>query len=199
MFESLSISITNRMERSGVFSPDEKEIYQYGIQQILLTFLNLVTVAIIGLLLGAFRNLLIFTIAYIPLRKMAGGFHAKTPIRCYVVSTAMFVFVALVPRWISIGAFETTILLLVFSVVIIALAPVGSANKPLDDLEKKVYKKRAVVICAVEVIAALVFLHLSVQVVADGIFWAVTMVLVLLLLGKLHYRQVVSNRNSHIE
>jgi transposase-like protein len=42
----------------------------------------------------------------------------------------------------------------VSGIIIIVLSPVGDKNKPLDSLERRVYRKRAVIICAIEVLTA---------------------------------------------
>jgi accessory gene regulator B len=181
------------MESKGVISPEDREIYLFGIWQGLFMLLNIITMSLVGLVSGAFLYVLVFAFAYLPLRSFAGGYHAKTPLRCYFASTAITVLVAVMSLAITFNAHVLAVLLPIHGALIIALSPVGNANKPLDNLEKKVYKKKAVQICAVQVIIALGFIPVGVRFITVGIFWALLMVLVLQVTEKLfghkHYGQ----------
>ncbi len=41
-------------------------------------------------------------------------------------------------------------------IIVLVLSPVEDKNKPLDDLEYKVYKKRAIIIAAIELVVSIV-------------------------------------------
>jgi len=187
--------ITDSMEVSGAFTSDDREIYEYGIHQSLFMLLNLVTIALVGLVLGTVWHMMFFVLAFAPLRSFAGGYHAKSKLGCYVATTAMAVLVSLLPSWITIGNITTAGILLIFGAVICLLSPTECENKPLDDLEKKVYKRRAIVICAFLVMVALTFLLLGTGIIVEGIFWALAMVLLLLFLRRLQVIQGMFFRN----
>ena len=190
MYNKITYKIVNHIEASGGISSEDREIYLFGVWQGMFMFLGIGTMALVGLLFRAFPYILLFVIAFMPLRSFAGGFHAKTQLRCYLASTITTVFIAIVSPITVVNSSLMIALLLVFAMLIILLSPVGSANKPLDDLEKKVYKRKATKICLFEVFIALVFIPLGVHFVTTGIFWALVMVLILLLLellfGKKH-------------
>jgi len=180
MFTGVAIKVVENMEKNDVIAYEDREIYLFGVQQSLIILLNLLTMAIIGLTLGAFGHIVTFSIAYIPLRSFAGGYHASTPMKCYIASSAMIVCVALLSRLVFIENIPIIILLLLIGIIIMVLSPIGNENKPLDSLEKKVYKKKAVTICIIQIVIAVIFLSLSVHFVSIGIFWAQAMVLLLL-------------------
>jgi accessory gene regulator B len=185
MFTKTAVKITDKMVKLNVISPDDREVYLFGTQQGLAYLLNIATLVVVGLLFGVFWHMLVFTLAFVPLRSFAGGYHARTPLRCYLASAAAAAFVAAMPLLIVFSARLTVILLLLLAEFIVLIAPVGNVNKPLDDLEKKIYKKRAVIICAAEVLAALIFLYLNIPVITTGVLWALFMVSILIVLEKL--------------
>ncbi len=86
LLAKLSQKIGDDLVRSNVIEAEDAEIYIYGINQILVSVLNVLSALIIGLILGTFFEVVVFMAAYIPLRIFAGGYHAKTPLRCYIFS-----------------------------------------------------------------------------------------------------------------
>jgi len=185
MLGAVAVKITDFMERHGVFESDDKEIYFFGAQQGLVFALNLATLIFVGIILGAFWHVLVFTLAFMPLRSFAGGYHSSTQLKCYISSTAMVVIVALVTRFVVINSLVVSVMLLMFAAVIMLMSPVGNKNKPLDDLEVKIYRKKARIICAVELLVAIIFLIIGVSYITTGIFWAFAVIALLLVLEKL--------------
>ncbi len=143
MFEVLSERVTEWLLVKEAIQREDKEIYQYGIQQGMIALLNLGTTMVIGLVLGKLLESILFMAAYIPLRSYAGGYHAKTAVRCYFFSIVMMGAVLWVMRYVMYSGLVCGCLTASFGGVIWFLVPVEDRNKPLDDVEKVVYRKRA--------------------------------------------------------
>jgi len=91
----LSSKIGNNLVHSNVVKEEDAEIYIYGINQILSSVVNVSSALIIGFIFGVFLEVAVFMAAYIPLRSFAGGYHAKTPLRCYIFSVIMLIVVSI--------------------------------------------------------------------------------------------------------
>ena len=150
LLAKLSQKIGDDLVRSNVIEAEDAEIYIYGINQILVSVLNVLSALIIGLILGTFFEVVVFMAAYIPLRIFAGGYHAKTPLRCYIFSVIMLIIVSLGMKYLYMADWVYYVILAVAALMILVLSPVEDKNKPLDDLEYKVYKRRAIIIAAIE-------------------------------------------------
>jgi len=172
MFSRVSEKITNNLVKHGAVDINEREIYLFGVHQGLIILLNIITTVAIGLLFGTLWQMLIFTVAYMSLRSYAGGYHASTPLRCYFLSTLLTTTVSLLIRYIDLHTLTYVGLLILAGIIVIAFSPVGNKNKPLDDSEKKVYKKKAVLICVIEVLTAMVLLCFRLESVAVNLVWA---------------------------
>lgn len=138
--------ITNSLVTSEIVPADDRELYIYGFHQGFILLINILTMCLIGYLCGMLKESVMFFLAYMPLRSYAGGYHAKTPFRCYMISILMMIAVLSlmrIPFWTTPAMAVTTILA---AVAIFILSPVEDMNKPLDLKEKSVYKKRAVFI-----------------------------------------------------
>lgn len=149
-------------------SSDENELYVFGINQCLNMLLNILTALFIGILFGEVPQILLFMLAYIPLRSYAGGWHSRTPFRCYIFSVTMLIVVSIGMKCLYMAEWIYYVVLAASTLVILILAPIENKNKPLDETERKVYKKRAILIATVELIIALLLKLL----ISDNLFVA---------------------------
>ena len=89
-------SSVERLIRNGIIKESERELYYFGVNGLCLFLVNIATSVIIGILFGMLWQSLLFSAAYIPLRSYAGGYHAKTPGMCYILSTILIACVLMV-------------------------------------------------------------------------------------------------------
>lgn len=152
MFTHITEKIISNMEKQHMIQADRKSIYQYGINQILNMLLNTITLLAIGLFFHMTAETIVFTFAYIPLRIYAGGFHAKTPFKCWIISALMLAAALLVMKYVNIGVYIYDILSLIGAIFILVLSPVEDKNKPLDEKEQSIYKLRCILIFTIELL-----------------------------------------------
>lgn len=145
------------MEKQHLIQTDRRSIYKYGINQMLNMLLNTLTFLLVGLLFHKITETVIFTSAYIPLRIYAGGFHAKTPLRCWCISAIMIIAVMIIINYADNYVFVYDIFSLIAAGLILALSPIEDKNKPLDKVEKKIYKKRCIIVLFIEFLLLIVF------------------------------------------
>lgn len=156
MFAAISARITQKFEANQTIKSEDRDVYQYGVQQGLTILLNLATTVAIGFICGMLWQSVLFTAACIPLRSFAGGYHAKTPNRCYVFSIFMITAALLVMRYVPVTNHICGIIILISGLFLVLLAPVADNNKPLDRLERQVYRKRALLIGGIEAAVAVI-------------------------------------------
>ena len=149
------------MIKAGIIQESEKELYLFGIQGLVLLLVNLATTAAIGMLFGMLWQSFLFSAAYIPLRRYAGGYHAKTQARCYCLSVLLISGVLLMLKYVSFSAIAELIILAVSAAVIFVKAPVESVNKPLNVKEWRVFRLKARVILLTELAASVILMGVS--------------------------------------
>lgn len=182
---SLSKGLTEILIRNHIIEDEEKALYVFGFHYGFMTLLNIATTLFIGLLFCMLWQSAIFLVCYIPLRIFAGGYHAKTPLRCYVMSSIMVAVILLLIRSVPWDS-ALCIAVLVSGAFIIGLrAPVANPSKPLDALERKVYRSRTLGILLIEGSAALLLLWVGLLEAAVCIAVSVGM-LGLMVLPKVH-------------
>ena len=122
--------------------------------------------------------------AYIPLRSFAGGYHAKTPLRCYIFSVIMLIIVSIGIKYLFMTGWVYYVALAAAALVVLLLSPVEDRNKPLDETEHKVYKRRTVFIAAAELFFALFFKLTESESMFVAVVYSFTVLSFMLIVGK---------------
>ncbi len=137
---------------------EDYEIYQFGIENFIMKACHIISYLIIGILFGLLPELMVFLAAFIPLRENSGGYHAKTPIKCYILSCSTVVTIMCLIRFISESKMQYSIFMaLIVSLILFLIVPVDTDNKHLDDSEMAYYKNKARFIIIIELGMILIF------------------------------------------
>ena len=127
-------------------SPEEKQIVRYGLENMLNNLAGFVLMVLLGAYYACVFESILLWIFFFGLRKNAGGFHAKTRIRCLVSSTLMLLIAF---KYILLSKWNMIIyvaILVIIGMLIWWLAPIENQNKILDKKEKAVYRRRTRII-----------------------------------------------------
>ena len=197
MFSSIAEKITMHLEANNAFKSEDRAIYQYGIQQGLSIMLNLSTVLLLGIVTGMIWESIIFSAAYMLLRRYAGGFHAKTPARCYFYSSAMVLLALLGIKYVFDSILISICMFIVGSLIIFLFSPVEDKNKPLDAAEQLVYQKRTRFYLIVEIVLDIAMMSLGFKGLYEPISISLFCLGILVALGKV--KNVIRNKNVRIE
>lgn len=185
MFHRATGKIVEQLTISGIIQSEKKELYRYGINQLLNNMFSLLTFFIIGILLKGVIYALIFLMAYFPQRVYAGGFHASTAFRCWILSSGLLVLVLLTVNYAPIPPILYDLFACLSIAVIIIMMPIEDANKPLDEKEIQVYKKRGVIVLILEILIFILFRYFQLDRVAESLAMAWISLSILLLLGNI--------------
>ncbi|MBR5405161.1 MAG: accessory gene regulator B family protein [Oscillospiraceae bacterium] len=154
MFSRLTDRITDSFVQTHTIPQADREIYRCGVQQLLQYITSFAATLIIGILCGMLWQCAVFAAAYMLLRHCCGGFHAKTPFRCYLFSAVLIAAAMQLIRLLSGTRLGCGTAVVISAVCILLFAPVGSQNKPLDGTERTVFHRRACLVMAAESAAA---------------------------------------------
>lgn len=133
----------------------ERNKYVYAYEILLNQLINLSIAAILAFISHELIGVLMFLIVYIPLRKYAGGFHAKSSERCILYSSLVILYIILLNKWLRYvsNGYDKVIeicfmLLLVF---VWHVAPIEAQNKQLDREERGKYRRKVHIICIIHI------------------------------------------------
>lgn len=180
---NVSEKIVESLITMGVVPSEDKELYKFGIIQGILMVINVLTFILIGLIFGMVWQSIVFMLAYIPIRSYAGGYHARTQLKCYLLSIASIIAVLIEIKLIPWNGYICSIISLCAGMIIFWLAPVEDSNKPFDQIEITVYKKRTRIILVLLLVVAFLFWFVGSKQNSISIIMALEVVAVMLIFG----------------
>ena len=140
---------------------------KYGMGLLKSQLLNLGVIFLLAVISRRWLEILLFVPAFISLRRYAGGYHGKNERTCFWLSSLIMAVsvIAMIwlENWIEANPDVVTILAIwecIAGIFICAMAPVEAPKKPLDALEKKVYRRRAILVLAIQMVIACLLLFL---------------------------------------
>lgn len=138
----------------GKMDEEQAEIVRYGLELFFLKVSFFAATMVIGFLMGSFWECLIFNVLLSGIRTMAGGFHANTRIQCFVMSMLTFIIVLIILKIVAIHSMlllPLMLLAMLSAIVIWKFAPIDTENKPIEDDEYVVFRKKARAMLLIEI------------------------------------------------
>lgn len=185
MFHNLAVDIAFLLIKNKIVDIQQRDVYVYGLEVILLNGSLLLLFFITSLLCGAMTNFWAYLIFFLPLRIFSGGYHAKSSESCFVLSTIMyglsiaitFFFPLLYQNWKWIIAGIISI------IVILALSPMVNENNPLTQSQRKRNRIIVCILLAVDLVTFILCCYFNWQIASNVLIFIVFDAL-LLLMGK---------------
>ena len=149
MIENICTLLSDKISDNLKVSRDEKAVIHYGLFAIIHTSISILSIIVVGSMLGVFIPSLILSLAAVILRKYSGGAHASTPESCAVIGVIISVGGAWGLAQVNWNIWCVVIWVIatfIFSFYkVYQLAPVDSVEKPIRKQEKKeMLKKKSI-------------------------------------------------------
>ena len=162
MINRISKQLTQKMLATNIIAPTASEIYQYGLELMFSTILTSLSILAVACLMDSLWAGLLYFAVSMPLRVTAGGYHASTYFRCFLVSNMVYILVSLAARLLSSLdiPYPLWILLLLCAACYILLnCPVRNPHHPVS--EKVLKKNKFFTICFLCIdMIGIIFLYL---------------------------------------
>lgn len=158
--KSISKSAAELLAAHSAIAKEDAEICSYGLEIFFSSLLELVAIFIISAFVGNFLETVLFFAFFVPLRVYAGGYHADTKLKCFLVSIAVYLVFSFVLAYLPASLYIPMIIseLIFTSIMVLAKAPVVHYNKSVNLSERKVYRKISLYIAFAEVVIILALL-----------------------------------------
>lgn len=150
MIENSARKLTNRFVKKHIVEVTDAEICQYGLEVILSTGVNFLSVILIGFLLGKIGTAFCYFWILATVRTQTGGYHANTYCKCellYVVVYLLLLLCSCQFEKIVINPVIYALALIINTLFVGRNTPV--TKKEISDEQKRRGKKRAVAGCLI--------------------------------------------------
>lgn len=165
MIRSISEAILNNLYQNGKLNAKNREIYEYALDNFISGVITWCVFCAAAVILGLWDKMLIFVIFYAPIRKFAGGYHAKTRVGCLLLSllsTLLLIYLSLLISSLSLWYVFVLAALVLTNGLVFSLAPVDHPNRRLSEEKKYLnkHKSRCIIMSeSVLVIIGILLLH----------------------------------------
>lgn len=144
----MSEKIADWLIRQKAISADERELYAYAVHCLFSLIYPLVFALVIGAFLGMPIEAVAMIIPFIVVRKFSGGYHADSFYKCLIISSIVIVTMLQISKYINNNMFFNVIYI-GSSILLMIFSPIDSANKQLDNDDKRFCKKVTILIVLV--------------------------------------------------
>lgn len=138
MIDSLSKRIAAWLAREMSIDRDTEEIYQYGLNLLLLNLLEVLLIVLIAFFINTLNTTLVVLLVFTVFRCVGGGAHMSTPARCLLVGSLQIVVLGIIAA-MPIESWILQIMVvgtLIFNLTVtIKWVPGGTEKKPLNEPE----------------------------------------------------------------
>ena len=172
MIKRLSQSLAKTIVNSGAGRNNSTAAIAFGLELIFTYLFGTAILMVISVLCRQPLAWLVFLLGFAPLRTTAGGFHAKTQLSCFVVSSAIFLLSMIISFFLS---WTTTVYLLVSTltlILVLLVSPVEAINKKLTKEQRSKNRTRSLIISVVNIVITLLFCVMNVVSALINLYFA---------------------------
>lgn len=178
--------LSRRMAERGIIKEEDREIYQFGIRNGFIILLNIATAFLIGLFTEQLLVVCVFTVSFMMLRSFTGGYHCDSRLFCYIGSNlVLFIPVYTGSLFVRMPVPAVLLTLAAALGIVLALSPMNSKNRKLDQTEKKHFGRRARVTAALQTAVFFLLWHLGYPDCSYAVYSCICITSVCMLAGKI--------------
>lgn len=135
------------IKKHKAMNEEDIAIIKYGLEGIYLSTSKVIIILILSLLLGIFKEVVIFIILFNMIRSTAFGLHATKSYICLISSLLIFILIPYLCLNININMYITCIISITCILYIYKFAPCDTKKRPIVSRKRRtIYKSISVVI-----------------------------------------------------
>lgn len=169
--------------KNMILTDEDYEVYIYVFEYIFQNIIFWICAITIGVVCRKVKEMLVFLLVFIPLRKTSGGVHAGTVDVCLLFSVLIYFINIYIPELWNISFTVGKILEITLATMIVILSPVDCANLKLDQERKKKKKIFTGILSIFYTSISTIFYFYTETKVTSNIVVCYTTILLLLLIG----------------
>lgn len=145
--------LLKQMIQLHIIDSEDIEIYRFGLEGLWLKMIHYSSYFVIAVFCHEWKRFLVFFIAFLLLRKSAGGYHAKTRSGCYIGSCLLVFCIVMCMKMIRFqenAILAGGVLMALADLCIFIFAPMENRNRVYDEEESRYFRNRAMKILLFE-------------------------------------------------
>lgn len=139
MIYHAAVVLTRCWTERGVIKQKDAEIYRYGLELLISSFVNTILMVDISVFIGQPLIVIPYLMGFTPFRLFSGGYHARNHLTCIVVNTTLYSISCFITKHVvkKIAIPASLFVCSISFLLVLLFAPVSAANKPLCSQDKQ--------------------------------------------------------------
>jgi len=133
--------LMNIVNYKNEYDEEKLAIIKYGLEGLYLQITKIIIILALAVLLGIFKEVIIFLLVYNIIRSTSFGLHATKSWICLVSSTLIFIGMPIICMYITIPIYIKTILNLIVIGFTFKNAPADTEKKPIVSPKRRLFYK----------------------------------------------------------
>ncbi len=163
-------STMNYILKYNSYNNIKQEELKYGLVAIYLLVTKLIIILIISTLLGILKEVILFTIIYIPIRAVSFGLHATKSWICLISSTLIFVGLPFISKYLVIPMYIKSIIGIVSILLMFKNSPADTHKRPIINKKRRLFFKYSSVL--ISIIYTILSIFINNSFIADCLLFA---------------------------
>lgn len=155
MTEQMATVLARQLVQLSPKHKSRESSIQYGLELMISSGIVLILMQIVSIAFRMPFSWIWFALGFAPLRSTAGGYHATSHLRCYVISSGLFAFVLIVEKYTNLHECILVYLSSVALILVMRYAPVEAANKRLSKKRKKSNRNKSLVLASIALVVSI--------------------------------------------
>lgn len=185
MLDRFTEKIINKLAYDKVIDGEDAEIYSYGLRQLISLIVFFIAASIVMVAMNEVLEGIIFLLGFFSIRQYAGGYHSPSRIGCFFISLSTLIVALVGINYLCVETWISVTLLVMLLFAIILMSPVESINKPLDEIEQTVFRKRTIIITVIEFIFAVFFLVGGLTKLSNTVIISFSIIIISMICGRI--------------
>lgn len=183
LFRNLAEDIVFLLVKNKKIDIDERDIYIFGFETLLLNGSLLIVFFLISAVNGNYICFFSYLLFFVPLRIFSGGYHATTSEKCFVQSTIMYCMAIITLTFFSenFSCIELLVVGAVSIFIILFFTPIVNKNNPLSDKQKRRNRIITYLIIFFDLIIFILCYHCQTEISKNIVFFVILDVLLMLI------------------
>lgn len=184
----------NYIKKNADYNDIKLKEIQYGLEGIYLTISKMLIISLLCIVLGIFKEMLIFILLFNMLRMPAFGLHATKSWICLLSSTIIFVGIPIACIYLKINIYIKLILCILGIIGMLKNAPADTKKRPIvNKKRRKIYKIISTILAVIFSISAILINN---EFISNSLLFA--LILENLLISPLIYKLFKLPYNNYI-
>lgn len=157
MIKKIAQQISNYCDAHGV-ATEKKEIIAYGLECLLMEIIGDIILFSAAYFLGIFLHSLLWTVGLVSVRYFAGGYHAGSPAKCLMISTANGLLFPMIIKFAPINKIVILLMIVMSIGLLFWAAPVESTQIKSTESRRNERKNKTRIMVTVASIVAIILM-----------------------------------------